>query len=150
MQIIVDIILCILSTYYIASGLTMLIMSIKTIKDIKKSENSKIKLKNNYYIILPVLREQNIICDSIDYFYNLTKNEEKVNEYTVIIYGDVDGSGIINARDLLMLQRYILKKIDLLPIQIRASVIDKQNDEPKAVDLLKIQRHILGLYVIEQ
>ena len=78
------------------------------------------------------------------------KNEEKVNEYTVIIYGDVDGSGIINARDLLMLQRYILKKIDLLPIQIRASVIDKQNDEPKAVDLLKIQRHILGLYVIEQ
>ena len=49
-----------------------------------------------------------------------------------------------------MLQRYILKKIDLLPIQIRASVIDKQNDEPKAVDLLKIQRHILGLYVIEQ
>ena len=78
------------------------------------------------------------------------KNGEKVNEYTIIIYGDVDGSGIINARDLLMLQRYILKKIDLLPIQIRASVIDKQNDEPKAVDLLKIQRHILGLYVIEQ
>lgn len=83
MQIIVDIILWILSAYYIAAGLTMLIMSIKTIKDIKKSENSKIKLKNNYYIILPVLREQNIICDSIDYFYNLTKNEEKVKVFVI-------------------------------------------------------------------
>ena len=83
MQIIVDIILWILSTYYIAGGLTMLIMSIKTIKDIKKSENSKTKLKNNYYIILPVLREQNIICDSIDYFYNLTKNEEKVKVFVI-------------------------------------------------------------------
>ncbi len=78
------------------------------------------------------------------------KNNEKVNEYTVIVYGDVDGSGIINARDLLVLQRYILKKIELQPIQIKASVINKQDDEPKAVDLLKIQRHILGLYVIEQ
>ena len=83
MEIIGGIILGVLSVYYIASGLTMLIMSLKTIIDIKNAENSEIKLKNNYYIILPVLKEQNIICDSIDYFYNLTKNEEKVKVFVI-------------------------------------------------------------------
>ena len=56
MEIIGNIILGLLSTYYIVSGLTMIIMSLKTIKDIKNAKNSKIKLKNNYYIILPVLK----------------------------------------------------------------------------------------------
>ena len=116
-------------------------------------KNIKDKITTNYN--LKFIDIENVELKDEDHVGTGTKiqffkNEEKVNEYTVIIYGDVDGSGIINARDLLMLQRYILKKIDLLPIQIRASVIDKQNDEPKAVDLLKIQRHILGLYVIEQ
>lgn len=71
MEIIGNIILGLLSTYYIVSGLTMIIMSLKTIKDIKNAKNSKIKLKNNYYIILPVLKEQNIIVESIDYFYDI-------------------------------------------------------------------------------
>lgn len=83
MEIIGSIILIMLSAYYIASGLTMLVMSLKTISEIKKAKNSKIKLKNNYYIILPVLKEQNIIADSIEYFYNLTKDEEKVKVFVI-------------------------------------------------------------------
>ena len=83
MEIIGNIILGLLSTYYIVSGLTMIIMSLKTIKDIKNAKNSKIKLKNNYYIILPVLKEQNIIVESIDYFYDLTKYEEKVKVFVI-------------------------------------------------------------------
>ena len=78
------------------------------------------------------------------------QNGNIVDEYIVVIYGDVDGSGVINARDLLMLQRYILGKVELENIQIKASIIDKVSQAPKAVDLLKIQRHILGKYVIEQ
>ena len=79
------------------------------------------------------------------------KNEDKlVEEYEVVVYGDVDGSGSINARDLLMLQRYLLNKAELQPIQVKAAIIDKVSQEPKAADLLKIQRHILGKYVIEQ
>lgn len=78
------------------------------------------------------------------------ENGETIQEYTVLIYGDVDGSGVINARDLLMLQRYILGKAELENIQVKASIIDKVSQAPKAADLLKIQRHILGKYVIEQ
>ena len=71
-------------------------------------------------------------------------------EYHFVIYGDVDGSGIINSRDLLVLQRYILGKTELNEYQVKASIIDKVSDIPKAADLLKIQRAILGMYVIEQ
>ncbi len=78
------------------------------------------------------------------------QNGNIVDEYIVVIYGDVDGSGVINARDLLMLQRYILGKAELENIQVKASIIDKVSQAPKAADLLKIQRHILGKYVIEQ
>ena len=78
------------------------------------------------------------------------ENGAIIEEYTIVIYGDVDGSGVINARDLLMLQRYILGKAELNSIQVKASIIDKVSQAPKAADLLKIQRHILGKYVIEQ
>lgn len=71
-------------------------------------------------------------------------------EYTIIVYGDVDGSGTINARDLLMLQRYLLGKVQIKEIQVKAAIIDKVSQSPKAADLLKIQRHILGKYTIEQ
>lgn len=78
------------------------------------------------------------------------ENNQVVEEYTIIVYGDVDGSGVINARDLLMLQRYILGKASLNDNQIKAAIIDKVSQTPKAADLLKIQRHILGKYTIEQ
>lgn len=83
MKIFIYIILGVLNLYYIMSGITMLVMSIKTLRDIKRANNKKIKLKNNYYVVLPVLREQNIICDSIKYFNNLTKYEENVKVYIV-------------------------------------------------------------------
>lgn len=79
-----------------------------------------------------------------------SKNNVVEEEYTIVIYGDVDGSGTINARDLLMLQRYILNKTELSQSQIAASIIDKKSKVPNASDLLKIQRHILGMYTIEQ
>ena len=71
-------------------------------------------------------------------------------QYYFVVYGEVDGNGIINARDLIMLQRYILQKYNLNEYQVKASIIDKVSQAPRAADLLKIQRHILGLYVIEQ
>ena len=49
-----------------------------------------------------------------------------------------------------MLQRYLLNKVELKDIQIKASIIDKVSQVPKAADLLKIQRHILKKYTIEQ
>ena len=79
-----------------------------------------------------------------------SKNNTVEEEYTVLIYGDVDGSGVINARDLLVLQRYLLNKTELSQIQVKASITDKKSQVPYALDLLVIQRHILGMYTIEQ
>ena len=76
--------------------------------------------------------------------------KELNKEYHIIIYGDIDGNGIINARDLLVLQRYILGKVELNEYQVKAGIMDKTRTVPKAVDLLKIQRAILGMYTIEQ
>ena len=49
-----------------------------------------------------------------------------------------------------MLQRYLLGKVQIKEIQVKAAIIDKVSQLPKAADLLKIQRHILGKYTIEQ
>ena len=38
---------------------------------------------------------------------------KRVEEYSIVIYGDVDGSGTISARDLLVLQRYIIGTVDI-------------------------------------
>lgn len=75
---------------------------------------------------------------------------KRVEEYSIVIYGDVDGSGTISARDLLVLQRYIIGTVDINSMQVKASIIDKVSSYPRAIDLLKIQRHIIGKYVIEQ
>ena len=78
------------------------------------------------------------------------KNGNVEEEYTVIIYGDVDGSGVINARDLLVLKRYLLGKTTLSQIQVKAAIIDKTSKAPQSGDLFKIKRYLLGKYNIEQ
>ena len=85
-----------------------------------------------------------------DRAFPFIKNDIVEEEYTFLIYGDVDGSGVINARDLLVLQRYLLNKTELSQIQVKASITDKKSQVPYALDLLVIQRHILGMYTIEQ
>ena len=78
------------------------------------------------------------------------KNGAIEEEYTVLIYGDVDGSGVVNSRDLLVLKRYLLGKTTLNQIQVRAATIDKTAKAPQAGDLLKIKRFLLGKFTIEQ
>lgn len=121
--------------------------------DNNKVSDIKNKITTDYQIIM-INIEENELKDS-DKVGTGTKiqfkeNGKIVEEYTILIYGDIDGSGIINARDLLMLQRYILGKTSLKDIQVKAAIIDKVSQTPKAADLLKIQRHILGKYTIEQ
>lgn len=78
------------------------------------------------------------------------ENNMVVIEYSLIIYGDVNGDGKINSVDLLVLQRHILEieKLDL--ISQKAGNINKDGKKPTSVDLLKIQRHILQIQEIEQ
>ena len=71
-------------------------------------------------------------------------------EYHVVLYGDVNGDGKINSTDLLVLQRHILEIEKLKGYFKTAGNISKNGKNPSSLDSLLIQRHILGLKLIEQ
>lgn len=77
-------------------------------------------------------------------------NENLINEYNIIMYGDVNGDGKINSVDLLVLQRHILEIKKFEGVFLKSGNIRKNGKNPSSVDCLLIQRHILGLQVIEQ
>ena len=78
------------------------------------------------------------------------ENGVVLREYTIILYGDVNGDGRINSVDLLVLQRHILEIQPIDDIYRKSANIRKNGKKPTSVDLLLIQRHILGLQIIEQ
>ncbi len=73
------------------------------------------------------------------------ENNQIVMEYTVILYGDVNGDGKINSVDLLVLQRHILEIQKLEGALWKAGNVRKNGKNPNSVDCLLIQRHILGI-----
>ena len=77
-------------------------------------------------------------------------NNDVKMEYTIIIYGDVNGDGRINSIDLLVLQRHILEIQKLTGVFLKSGNINKNGKNPSSLDLLLIQRHILGLKYIQQ
>ena len=84
------------------------------------------------------------------YKVRIKEGEKILIEYSIIIYGDVNGDGKINSVDLLVLQRHILEIAKLEPIYQKAANVRKTATKPTSVDLLLIQRHILGLQQIVQ
>jgi hypothetical protein len=79
----------------------------------------------------------------------IMSNETIVRTYTVILYGDVTGDGKINAIDLTMIQRHILKKQSIQDIYVIASDVTR-DEKINAIDLTMIQRHILKLKNVAQ
>lgn len=76
-------------------------------------------------------------------------NSTTTKDFTVLIKGDVSGDGVINALDLLRVQKVILKQTNLTDAQKIAA--DASGDgNINALDLLKIQKHILKQSNIEQ
>lgn len=82
--------------------------------------------------------------------YKVTiKNKDTSKTYVVIINGDTSGDGVINALDLLQVQKHILGTYTLQNIYFNAG--DTNNDgQITALDLLQVQKHILGSYIIIQ
>ena len=80
----------------------------------------------------------------------LDTQEVLICEYSIIVYGDIDGNGKINSVDLLKLQRHILGIEEIDFVAQKAGNINKNGKNPTSLDLLLIQRHILGLKLIEQ
>lgn len=75
-------------------------------------------------------------------------NSEKSETLTVVIIGDTSGDGLINALDLLQVQKSILGTYSLNSVYQIAG--DTSGDgKVNALDLLQIQKSILGTYTIE-
>lgn len=69
--------------------------------------------------------------------------------YTVIIFGDVNGDGIINALDLLKIQKHIIGASTLKDPYLKAANI-KRSGMLSALDLLKVQKYLMGAAQIMQ
>lgn len=69
--------------------------------------------------------------------------------YTVVIYGDVNGDGKINALDLLKIQKHLTGSAKLKGAYLKAANV-KKSGSPSALDLLKVQKYIMGAAKIQQ
>ena len=76
-------------------------------------------------------------------------NANKSETLTIAINGDTSGDGVINALDLLQVQKNILKTYTLSGVNFIAG--DTSDDGViNALDLLQVQKNILGTYTIVQ
>ena len=70
--------------------------------------------------------------------------------YQIVVYGDVNGDGSINAIDLLAVRKEIISPGGLTGLYKKAANVDKNVAGINAVDLLMIRKHIIKEYIIEQ
>ena len=76
-------------------------------------------------------------------------NSSETKTLSVVVYGDTSGDGVINALDLLQVQKNILGTYDLSGGYKTAG--DTSGDGAiNALDLLQVQKSILGTYTISQ
>lgn len=69
--------------------------------------------------------------------------------YNIIVYGDTNGDGSINALDLLRVQKKILGIGNLSGVYDSAADTNK-NGQINGLDLLQVQKHILKIKLIQQ
>ena len=77
------------------------------------------------------------------YVVSLIVGGETVDSLTVIILGDVDGSGIVDSTDYLRTKQHFLGKLTLEGLYAMASDVDN-SQTIDATDYLKIKSHFLG------
>lgn len=71
------------------------------------------------------------------------------SQYTVMIYGDITGDGVINSADLLRLRKHLLGTDPLSGAYADASNIAIDN-QINSADLLRLRQYLLGTANIEQ
>ncbi len=76
-------------------------------------------------------------------------NGDVTESYTCVIYGDVSGDGMVNALDLLKVQKHIIGASKLEGDYLTAANV-KKSGSVSALDLLKIQKHIIGASELSQ
>lgn len=69
--------------------------------------------------------------------------------YQVVIYGDANGDGMINAKDLLMIQKNNIKIKELEGVNLTAADVNRDG-KVNAKDLLLVQKNNIKISTIEQ
>ncbi|MBR1413339.1 MAG: SH3 domain-containing protein [Bacilli bacterium] len=82
--------------------------------------------------------------------YTVSISASDNQDFTIIIFGDVSGDGVINSLDLLKIQKHILGSAKLSGSQAQAASMDISSTNINALNLLKVQKHILGSAKIAQ
>jgi len=77
-------------------------------------------------------------------------DDKLVKKINIVIYGDVNGDGAINALDLIKINSHILKLTELKGCFLQAADANKKDDGVNALDLIATNNHILGKKLIEQ
>ncbi len=78
----------------------------------------------------------------------IVSNNEN-HQFTILIYGNVKGEDQVTIKDLLMVQRHLLKVVNLTGVYEKAADVDRDG-QITIKDLLMIQRHLLGIDAIRQ
>lgn len=68
----------------------------------------------------------------------------KTVDYTVIVKGDIDGSGTVNSSDYVEIRRHILGTNNLSDVFVYASDINSDGNV-NSTDYILVRRHILGI-----
>ena len=78
------------------------------------------------------------------------QNGNQVSSYPVVVYGDINGDGAVNALDMIKLNRYIIGQENLSGAYLEAADANRKGDGVNALDMIILNRHILGSTTIEQ
>lgn len=111
-------------------------------------KNSLEAISGNGTVTIKNSSDKNISDELIGTGCKITiKNDKEEKTYTVAVKGDTSGDGLINAKDLLQIQKSILGTYKLSGAYSFAG--DTSNDNTvNAKDLLQVQKSILGTYKI--
>lgn len=114
--------------------------------DLGSDANSFNKLLNSVYPkAVSEISENKVLYTGM----NIKITSGITSNYTVVIYGDNNGDGVIDILDLLKIQKHLLGVNKLKNAYLNASDINKDGNVD-IIDLLKIQKHILNVSKIEQ
>lgn len=118
-----------------------------------KDETSILQITNAFASIGAIVKVKNqhglfVTSGNLATGYTVNiANANKEENLTVVIKGDPSSDGVINALDLLQVQKSILGTYTLSDLQLKAA--DTSGDNiVNALDLLHIQKNILGTYKI--
>lgn len=104
----------------------------------EKIENIKLKLENKEVNI----SNNAIIATGMEFSYN-------GEQYKAVVYGDINGDGIINSADLLCMRQHLIK-MKTLEDEYKQAAMLVNNDTINSADLLKLRQHLLKINSIEQ